>query len=152
MITLAKILFLLFLKLRMQIFPKNFLFSFGVTSLFTNIPFQETIDIAINLIFNHNPNLKITRKELKKLFLFATSQIHFIFNSNQIDGVAMRSPLAPVLASNFIGFHESKWLNEYNLNKPKFNLAPGPGPWTLEPNPGPWTRTLKNLDPEEPGL
>ena len=35
-----------------------------VTSLFTNIPFQETIDIAINLIFNHNPNLNITRKEL----------------------------------------------------------------------------------------
>ena len=30
---------------------------------------------------------------------------------------------------------------------------PGPGPWTLDPDPGPrpWTRTLKNLDPEEPG-
>ena len=35
----------------------------------------------MNLIFNHNPNLKITKKELKKLFLFATSQTHFIFNS-----------------------------------------------------------------------
>ena len=31
---------------------------------FTNIPLQETIDIAINLIFNHNPNLNIIRKEL----------------------------------------------------------------------------------------
>ena len=40
---------------------------------------QETIDTAINLIFNHNPNLNITKKELKKLFLFATSQTHFIF-------------------------------------------------------------------------
>ena len=47
-------------------------------SLFTNIPLQETIDIVINLIFSHNPNLNITRKELKKLFLFATSQTHFI--------------------------------------------------------------------------
>ena len=55
MITLAKILFLLFLKLRMQTFQKNFLFP---------IPLQETIDIAINLIFSHNPNLNITRKEL----------------------------------------------------------------------------------------
>ena len=67
---------------------KKCLVSFNVTSLFTNIPLQETIDIAINLIFNHNPNLNITRKELKKLFLFATSQTHFIFNSkfsNQID-------------------------------------------------------------------
>ena len=55
---------------------KKFLVSYDVTSLFTNIPLQETIDIAINLIFNHNPNLNITRKELKKLFLFATSKTH----------------------------------------------------------------------------
>ena len=104
---------------------KKFLVSYHVTSIFTIIPLQETIDIAINLIFNHNPNLNITRKELKKLFLFATSQTHFIFNSkfyNQIDGVAMGSPLAPFLASIFMGFHGSKRLNEYNLNKPKFYL------------------------------
>ena len=43
---------------------KKFLVSYDVTSLFTNIPLQETIDIAINLIFNHNPNLSITRKNL----------------------------------------------------------------------------------------
>ena len=69
---------------------KRFLFSNDVTSLFNNIALQETIDIAINLIFNHNPNLNITKKELKKLFLFVTSQTHFIFNCkfyNQIDGV-----------------------------------------------------------------
>ena len=48
---------------------ETFLVSYNVTSPFTNIPLQETIDIAINLIFNHNPNLNITRKELKKLFL-----------------------------------------------------------------------------------
>ena len=34
----------------------------------------------------------------------------------------MGSPLAPVLANIFMGFYESKWLNEYNLNKPKFYL------------------------------
>ena len=84
------------------------------------------MDIAINLIYNHNPNLNITRKELKELFLFATSQTHFIFNSkfyNQIDGVAMDSPLTPVLANIFMGFHESNWFNEYDLNKPKFYLT-----------------------------
>ena len=32
----------------------------------------------------------------------------------------MGSSLAPILANIFMGFHESKWLNEYNLNKPKF--------------------------------
>ena len=34
----------------------------------------------------------------------------------------MGSPLAPVLANIFMGFHEYKWLNEYNINKPKFYL------------------------------
>ena len=34
----------------------------------------------------------------------------------------MGSPLALVLANIFMGFHESKWLNEDNLNKPKFYL------------------------------
>ena len=60
---------------------KKYLVSYDVTSLFTNIPLQETIDIAINLISSHNINLNITRKELKKLFFFATLQTHFIFNS-----------------------------------------------------------------------
>ena len=90
---------------------KKYLVSYDLTSLFANIPFQGTIDIAINLIFNHNPNPNITKKELKKLFLFATSQTHFIFNGkfyNQIDGVAMGSHLAPVFANIFMGFYESK--------------------------------------------
>ena len=34
----------------------------------------------------------------------------------------MGSHLAPALANIFMGFYESKWLNEYNLNKPKFYL------------------------------
>ena len=59
---------------------KKFIVSYDVTSFFTNIPFQETIDIAINLIFNHNPNLNTTKKELKafsfllhhRLILFLT--------------------------------------------------------------------------------
>ena len=112
-------------QIKKENLSKIFLVSYDVTSRFTNIPLQETIDIAINLIFNLNPNLNITRKELKKRFLFPTSQTNFIFISklyNQIDGVTMRSPLAPALANIFMGFHESKWLNEYNLKKPKFYL------------------------------
>ena len=102
----------------------KFLVSYDVTSLFTNIPLQETIDIAINLIFKHNPNLNITKKELKNLF--STSQSHIRFNDNfynQIDGVAMGSPLALVLANIFMGFYESKCLNEYNPNKLQFLLS-----------------------------
>ena len=34
----------------------------------------------------------------------------------------MGSPLAPVLANICMSFCESKWLNEYYLNKPRFYL------------------------------
>ena len=60
---------------------KKFLVSYDAASLFTNVPLQKSIGITINLTFNHNPNLNITSKELQNLFLFATSQIHFIFHS-----------------------------------------------------------------------
>ena len=30
--------------------------------------------------------------------------------------------MAPVLANIFMGFYKAKWLNEYNLNIPKFYL------------------------------
>ena len=97
-------------KIKNANLSKKFVVSYDVTSLFTNIPLQERIGIAINLIFNHNHNLNITKKELKKLFLFTTTQTHFVFNSkfyNQNDGVAMGSTLAPVLANIFMGFYES---------------------------------------------
>ena len=40
-----------------------------------------------------------------KLFMFATSQTYFMLNGNlyhQIDGVAVGSPLAPILANLFL--------------------------------------------------
>ena len=104
---------------------RKILVSYDVTSLFTNTALWEIIDIKINLILSHNPHLNIAKKEVKKLFLFLTSHSDFIFNSkfyNQIDGVAMGFPLAPVLANIFIGFYECKRFNEYNLNNPKFYL------------------------------
>ena len=55
----------------------------------------------------------------------ATSQTNFLFNDkfyNQIDGAAMGSHLAPVLANIFTTFYESKCLNEYNFKKTKFQL------------------------------
>ena len=58
-----------------------------LTSLFTNILLQEIIDIAINLIFNHNTNLNINKKNLKnfsfslhhRVILFLT--VNFIIKS-----------------------------------------------------------------------
>ena len=58
-----------------------------LASLFTNILLQETIDIATYLIFNHNPNLNVNKKNLKnfsfslhhRVILFLT--VNFIIKS-----------------------------------------------------------------------
>ena len=68
MITLAKTLFLFFSQIKNVNLSRKVLVSYDVTGLSTNIPLLETIDMAVNLIFNHNPKLNITKKELKKLF------------------------------------------------------------------------------------
>ena len=96
----------------------KFLVSYDVTSLFTNIPLSERIDLAVNAIIdgNMNPDLKLSKVHLKQLFNFATSHTHFLFNGcfyDQIDGVAMGSPLAPVLANFFMGHYERLWLEKY---------------------------------------
>ena len=88
-----------------------FVVSYDVTSLFTNIPLNETIDIAIDTILNDRPDLNISKSELFKLLTFATSKTHFLFNHeiyDQIDGVAiMGFLLAPVLANFFMVFYKS---------------------------------------------
>ena len=112
-----------YIRIKNTNLSKKFLVSYNATSLFTSIPLQEIIDIAINLISNDITNLNITRKELKKLLVFARSQTHFIVNSkfyNQIDGVAMGSPLPALLANIFMGFHELSGL--MNIISTKLNF------------------------------
>ena len=97
-----------------------FLVSYDVCSLFTSIALQETIEIAVEVIFENNPQLKVTKPELKQLFNFATSSTHFMFSGSfydQIGGVSMGSPLGPVLANLFMGYHEKKWLQEFDKGK-----------------------------------
>ena len=94
--------------------------SFDVVSLFTNIPLDECIDLAIKYIYQGNPGLGISPTDLKTLFPFATAQTHFSFKGvfyDQIDGVAMGSPLAPVLANLFMGHHERIWLENYSTSQ-----------------------------------
>ena len=88
--------------------------SFNVGSLFTNIPLEESINLAVEYILKGIPDFNIAHDDLKKLFCIATSQTHFLFDGSfydQIDGVSMGSPLAPVLANLFMGHHEMNWLD-----------------------------------------
>ena len=98
----------------------NFMVCFDVESLFTNIPPNECIDLAVRYVSEGNPDLKLSTNELKNLFHFATSRTHFLFKGSfydQIDGVAMGSPLALILANLFMGHHENIWLETYRASK-----------------------------------
>ena len=93
------------------------MYSFDIESLFTNIPINEVIEICLNKIF-HNPDTKFhnfTKIQFKQLLELAIKNMFFIFNKTlyeQIDGVAMGSPLAPVLANIFLSHHETIWLQQ----------------------------------------
>ena len=93
------------------------LLSFDVTSLLTNIPLSETIKLGVDLIKTFQPDLNISEKDLKSFFNFAICETQFLFKDKfyeQIDGVAMRTPLAPVLANLLMGHYEKVWLINYN--------------------------------------
>ena len=88
--------------------------SFDVTSLFTNIPVDETIEIISNQLFANCMYFEgIDRSQFTKLLSLAVKNSHFTFNDRiyqQIDGVAMGSPLGPLFANIFMSFHEKSWL------------------------------------------
>ena len=96
--------------------------SFDIESLFTNVPLTETIDIICQLAYSKNdPNFVkgqtwngITERQLRKLLLKATQESHFVFNGkyyDQIDGIAMGSPLGPTFANIFIADLERKLMD-----------------------------------------
>ena len=59
----------------------TFVASFDVTSLFTNIPLDETIKIIADQLFSNLNNFEgFSRDEFVKLLNFAVKDCHFIFN------------------------------------------------------------------------
>ena len=94
--------------------------SFDVSSLFTNVPLDETIEIAINRLFSEgHDTLGMDKETITSLLRTAAKDCCFIFNNQfycQTDGVAMGSPLGPILADIFmISFEErfiGLWLKE----------------------------------------
>ena len=87
-----------------------FLCFFDNSSLFTNVPLAETIEICTDdsmaPSFPHNIFVKLMQ--------LATFSVKFSFNNNmhqQINGVTMGSLLSPVLANIFVGYQEAKLFN-----------------------------------------
>ena len=69
-------------------------------SLFTNVTIDRTIDIILKRIYGkHEITTNFGRKEMKDLITLCTKNVPFTFNNEiLIDGLAMGSPLGPVLA------------------------------------------------------
>lgn len=97
-----------------------FLCSYDVVSLFTNVPLTETIDICANALYNGELSPPpFPRDVFVELMQKATSSVEFSFNNimhQQVDGVAMGSPLGPSLANIFVGYHEALLFKR--VNKP----------------------------------
>ena len=100
----------------LEINSGDILVSYDVTSLFTNVPLNESIQILADKAFtddwfNKTHELNLSRDQLIELLNAATKNQLFQFNGNlyeQTDGVAMGSPLGPLLANVFMYSIEDK--------------------------------------------
>ena len=80
------------------------------------MPLEETIEILVEKAFTDNwfnktYDLDLSRSDLTELLRVASKHQLFQFNGNlfeQIDGVAMGSPLGPFMANAFLCAMEEK--------------------------------------------
>ena len=85
-----------------------------VVSLFTNVPLDDTIDICARRLYHNDDDIDLPwlpETGFRRLMLMVTSGVEFSFGDvmfKQTDGVAMGSPLGPVLANVFVGYCESR--------------------------------------------
>ena len=97
---------------KISLTPNQAMCSFDVNSLFTQIPVLETIELILDRAFAMGRTLYcgFDRATLKELLIICTQESHFLFQGNyydQVDGVAMGSPLGPLFANIFMDHFES---------------------------------------------
>ena len=88
--------------------------SLDVDALFTSTPLDETIDICVKKLFETLDTLVkvISKNDFRDILNLATKKSFFTFNNRfyiQVDGVAMGSPLGPILANILFSHHEKKF-------------------------------------------
>ena len=98
--------------------------SFDVKSVFTNIPLKFTTNLVVKSLFHDGCTQfqGISQTQMKKLLKWICQSTTFQFNGKfykQIDGVAMGSPIAPLLADVIMNHVIDQALTKVNVhNKP----------------------------------
>ena len=88
--------------------------SLDVTSLFTNVPVRETVDIILDCAYNNTdlPPPPVPKDVMKEMLLVCTTETIFRHPNGdlykQVDGVAMGSPLGPLFANYYMGNLETQ--------------------------------------------
>ena len=103
----------------------GFMVSYDVSSLYTNVPVNETLSILCDQIFSVTDNFhNFSRDNFLGILRLAVSNSYFLFNNflyKQLDGLAMGNPLAPALANVFLCDIERKIFTSCPVNiRPKF--------------------------------
>ena len=107
----------------LEIANDDMLVSYDVSSLFTNVPLDETIQLLANRAFTNNwfsttYDLNLTKTGIVDLVSVATKGQLFQFNGalyEQTDGVDMGFPLGPLLANVFMSHIEENLEREGKL-------------------------------------
>ena len=98
---------------------KLFMASLDVDSLFTKVPFDETIEVCINELFKSSQTVSgLNKEQVLQMLLLTTKENVILFDQkyySQIDGVAMGSLFGSTLASIFLCYHENMWLKNSEI-------------------------------------
>ena len=90
--------------------------SLDFESLSTNILFEETIKICYDSLYKNQELLSnINKNQFEKLLRTALCSNYFLFDGivyQQVDGVAIGSPLSPRLANALLAHYEQIWLHD----------------------------------------
>ncbi|XP_026747573.1 uncharacterized protein LOC113508689 [Trichoplusia ni] len=100
-----------------QLQDTDIMVSFDITSLFTNVPVDEVIQIITTLLGGTTLPTGYVES-----ITYCLKSGYFLWRGDfylQIDGVAMGSPLAPVVANIFMEWFEEKALESANV-KPRY--------------------------------
>ena len=104
------------------------LVCFDVSSLLISVTL-DFIDVILRQIYREKDIVtNITLNELKKLLLLCTKNVHFSFNGQiylQKDGIAMGSPLGPLIAGIFMIELENKFITKAVLLYEKLEVLRG---------------------------